>query len=235
MAQPNQSSIRYCCKFSLNFCLITKNSYQLYDSLSLFRIEKVILKLPVTSHRREVGREKKLRRSGREKILASRCAEQFFFANRLFHFWDYSNQNSYHLLAWRRSRVGNELKIHLNYWFSLNFGKFSFSSAHTTTLFVSSSFSPNRTRPQLGHIVCCCRCSFPPSQSICLVASSLRTKTFNPFPAYVRPMRKSRADDEAKTENLVKTACCCRISRMISEEHLSTMGPRVKANFRRKK
>lgn len=155
----------------------------------------------------------------------------FFFANRLFHFWDYSNQNSYHLLVWRCSRVGNELESRLNYWFSPNFGKFSLNSAHTTTSFVSSSFC----RTERGHswdIFCVAAASPHLNQFVSSLLFSPQKPFRKPFSSLCANLGRTNV---VKIENLAKTAWCCRISRMISEEHLSTMGPRVKTNFRRKK
>lgn len=99
MAQPNQSSIRYCCEFSaLLYFLqprernITKIliSFNNFCALSLNGGKKVILKLPVTSHRREVesGEWKISPQSKREerKKNSRQICWLLFFANRLFQF-----------------------------------------------------------------------------------------------------------------------------------------------------
>lgn len=63
MAQPNQSSIRYCCKFFTKPSLASINYEKFLSAFIIFALslneKKVILKLPVTSHRREVGAERK--------------------------------------------------------------------------------------------------------------------------------------------------------------------------------
>lgn len=130
MAQPNQSSIRYCCKL---FCPLHNLSarkkpfaVKLYTNIThgkktrnnkmflsaaffsySFRLianeneKKAILKLPVTSHRREVARRKKylaaVETKATKKKTVKKCSRKMCCANRLFYFCDSSNKNSYHL------------------------------------------------------------------------------------------------------------------------------------------